>query len=139
MGKKKTRKMRGKKTFGYGSKKKHRGGGSRGGRGMAGSFKHKKLKIIKENPGYYGKRGFRKKNKKTVQSINLAELENLASKLGKDSIDLTELGYDKVLGKGRLTRPLKIKVSLFSSKAKKKIEEVGGSILETSEESSPEK
>ena len=36
---KKVRKFRGSHTHGYGSKKKHRGAGSRGGRGMAGSGK----------------------------------------------------------------------------------------------------
>ena len=32
---KRVRKLRGSKTHGWGSKKKHRGGGSRGGRGMS--------------------------------------------------------------------------------------------------------
>ncbi|HDD71659.1 MAG TPA: 50S ribosomal protein L15 [Candidatus Aenigmarchaeota archaeon] len=130
MGKKKTKKMRGKKTFGYGSKKKHRGGGSRGGRGMAGSFGHKKLKILKENPEHFGKRGFKRKNKKEVKAINLMELEKIASKLGKNKINVSELGYDKVLGKGKLTQPLEIEAKMFSEKAKVKIEEAGGKAVE---------
>lgn len=130
MGKKKTKKMRGKKTFGYGSKKKHRGGGSRGGRGMAGSFGHKRLKILKENPEHFGKRGFKRKNKKEVKAINLMELEKIASKLGKNKINVSELGYDKVLGKGRLTQPLEIEAKMFSEKAKVKIEEAGGKAVE---------
>ncbi len=130
MGKKKTKKMRGKKTFGYGSKKKHRGGGSRGGRGMAGSFGHKKLKILKENPEHFGKRGFKRKNKKEVKAINLIEIEKIASKLGKNKINVSELGYNKVIGKGKLTQPLEIEAKVFSEKAKVKIEEAGGKAVE---------
>lgn len=130
MGKKRTRKMRGKKTFGYGSKKKHRGGGSRGGRGMAGSFDHKKLKILKENPNHFGKRGFKKKNVKKIRVINLKNLEIEAEKLGKKKINLSELGYNKVLGTGKLTKPLEIEAEFFSENAKIKIKEVGGKVIE---------
>ena len=134
MGKKTTRKMRGKKTFGYGSKKKHRGAGSRGGRGLAGSFKHKKLKILKENPDHYGKHGFRRRNRKTVNSINLRDLDNLSQKLGKKKLNLKELGYNKVLGKGQVTQKLEIEADSFSKKAKEKIEEAGGKAIELDKE-----
>ncbi len=131
MGKKRTRKMRGKKTFGYGSKKKHRGGGSRGGRGMAGSFDHKKLKILKENPNHFGKKGFKKKNVKKIRAINLKNLEIEAEKLGKKRINLYELGYNKVLGTGKLTKPLEIEAEFFSKNAKIKIKEAGGKVIES--------
>ena len=140
MGKKRTRKMRGKKTFGYGSKKKHRGGGSRGGRGMAGSFKHKKLKILKESPDHYGKVGFKKKNKRVIRAINLKNLEIEAQKLGKKKINVSELGYNKVLGTGKLTKPLEVEAASFSKKARIKIEEAGGKVIESGgkvQESSP--
>jgi len=130
MGKKRTRKMRGKKTFGYGSKKKHRGGGSRGGRGMAGSFKHKKLKILKENPEHFGKVGFKIKDKIKIKAVNLKNLEIMAEKLGKERINLSELGYDKVLGTGKLTKPLEIEARFFSKNAKAKIEESGGKAVQ---------
>ena len=129
MGKKKTKKMRGKKTFGYGSKKKHRGAGSRGGRGLAGSFKHKKLKILKENPEHFGKRGFKRRVKKSLKVINLRDIEKIAEKTGKKKINISELGYDKVLGKGQLTEPLEIEAHFFSEKAKLKIEKNGGKVI----------
>ncbi len=132
MGKKRTKKMRGKKTFGYGSKKKHRGAGSRGGRGMAGIFKHKKLKIIKENPEHYGKKGFKKKNKRSIKSINLKKIDEMSRKLDKNKIDLSEMGYDKVLGSGKITKKLEIKANFFSKKAMEKIENAGGKIIEPS-------
>ena len=129
MGKKKTKKMRGKKTFGYGSKKKHRGAGSRGGRGLAGSFKHKKLKILKENPEHFGKRGFKRRVKKSLKVVNLRDIEKIAEKTGKKKINISELGYDKVLGKGQLTEPLEIEARFFSEKAKMKIEKNGGKVI----------
>jgi large subunit ribosomal protein L15 len=136
MGKKRTRKMRGKKTFGYGSKKKHRGAGSRGGRGMAGSFGHKRLMVLKEDPNHYGRRGFKKKHKKTIRTINLKGLEILAEKLGKKKFNLPELGYDKVLGTGKLTNSLEIEACMFSQKAKLKIEEAGGKAIQIGQKKS---
>lgn len=127
MGKKKTKKMRGKKTFGYGSKKKHRGKGSKGGKGMAGSFKHKKIKIIKELKDYFGKKGFKRKNKKELKIINLKEIDIIASKENKKKMSFP--GY-KVLGAGKLGRPLEIEAKKFSNNAKKKIEEAGGKFIE---------
>ena len=41
-------------------------------------------------------------------------------------IDVTELGYNKVLGKGRITQPLRIKSPKFSQTALTKIENAGG-------------
>jgi len=129
MGKKKTKKMRGKKTFGYGSKKKHRGKGSKGGSGMAGKFKHKKIKTIKENPDYFQKKGFKKMNKEKIKTINLKEIDAIVSKENKNKLSLS--GY-KVLGKGKLTKPVEIEANKFSEKAKKKIEESGGKAIELS-------
>lgn len=129
--KKKTR-MRGSKTHGYGSKKKHRGAGSRGGRGKAGSGKRadtKKPTILKlYGKSYFGKRGFNRpqkiiKNKK-IKTINIQDL----SRYNQTEIDLTKLGYDKLLGKGNPDRPYKIKIKFFSKLAKEKIEKVGGRI-----------
>ncbi|GEM_PF-1132585 len=58
---KKVIKRRGSRTYGYGSSKKHRGKGSRGGKGLAGSGKkgqHKKIGLMLK--GYMiGKRGFK--------------------------------------------------------------------------------
>ena len=49
---KKTAKLRGSRTHGYGSSKKHRGGGSRGGRGMAGTKRQKKTWMLKHCPDH---------------------------------------------------------------------------------------
>lgn len=131
---KKIRKMRGSKTHGYGSKKKHRGAGSRGGRGLAGSAKHKRFFIMRHMPGHFGKHGFKRPAKvvREERVINLGSLETLFNK-GKKSrkparLDLGALGFDKLLGKGEITIPVIVKVKRISKLAKEKILKAGGKV-----------
>ena len=129
---KKITKRRGTRTYGCGSHKKKRGGGSRGGRGKAGRFKHKKSWVMRYEPDYYGKVGFKipPKAKKEIKAITLRDIDVLAKKLNKTEIDLSELGYDKVISTGNLTQPLTIKAKKFVEKAKQKIENAGGKAIE---------
>ena len=128
---KKVKKLRGSKTHGWGAMKKHRGAGNRGGRGMAGTGKRadqKKPSILKEyGNSYFGKKGFNipQKIKKIKKAINILELPD------KDIINLKEMGYDKLLGKGEVTKKLKITVPYCSKKAKEKIEAKGGEVITT--------
>ena len=57
-------------------------------------------------------------------------LDLLALKLNKTELDLNEIGFNKVLSTGKLTRPLTIKAKTFTPKAKAKIEEAGGQVVE---------
>jgi large subunit ribosomal protein L15 len=122
---KKNVRQKGNRTHGYGSQKKHRGAGSRGGKGRAGISKHNKLKYWKRGESV-GKLGFisLKQKKGKGNFLNLRDLERLAS--GKKEINLTELGYDKVLGSGEIKKPLVVKAKAFSPQAKSKIEKSGG-------------
>ncbi|MFH1511175.1 MAG: uL15m family ribosomal protein [Candidatus Woesearchaeota archaeon] len=123
---KKNSRQRGSMTHGWGAKKKHRGAGNRGGRGMAGSGKRadqKKPSLMKDKH-YFGKHGFVNKQRKTLRCINIEELQ----RLGKDTINLTELGYDKLLSKGKATAKYKITAKYATPKAKEKIEKAGGTI-----------
>jgi len=120
-------KMRGSKTHGYGSKKKHRGSGSRGGRGGAGKFDQKKIFVMKYQPWRLEKKRFKSLRQKgkipEIKAINLRDIEKLSD---KDEINLAEFGYDKVLASGNIKRPLIIKAKSFSEFAIKKIEKTGG-------------
>ncbi len=121
---KKVVKERGNRTHGYGSQKKHRGKGSRGGAGMAGGEKHRKTFLLKYMPKYMGKKGFKSKTKKKLRAINLRELVKFA---GSDKkIDLAAMGYDRVLGSGEMKTPLEVKADHFSATAREKIEKAGG-------------
>lgn len=136
--KKKVRKFRGKRSYGYGSHKKHRGGGSRGGRGKAGLHKHKWSYTVKYAPEHFGKRGFKRPKGivKRVESINLKELDQIAESLieqklaekegDKIKINVSNLGFQKVLGSGKLTKPLIIEAKYFSKLAIKKLEKSNG-------------
>ncbi|MBT7903559.1 50S ribosomal protein L15 [Candidatus Woesearchaeota archaeon] len=145
-------------THGYGSMKKNRGAGHRGGRGNAGSGKRgdaKKPRYWKSK--YFGKSGFHSVLRKNIVAINLRSLElslekfvstGIIAKKGETyTIDLNKLGYNKLLGTGKATKKLNITVDYCSAKAQQKVEDAGGkleileqSVLESASESnSPEK
>jgi large subunit ribosomal protein L15 len=132
--------QRGKRTSGHGGAQKHRGSGSRGGRGNAGTLKHKQIKTIKTGR-VFGKVGFKRHQSliKKANTINVSEIdrsvevwlsEDKAKKTsGGFSVDLTPLGYDKVLGGGKITRKIDITAASFSAFAKSKIEAAGGKAI----------
>jgi len=120
----------------HGGGKRCRGAGNRGGRGRAGCGKraaHNKLRYLSDPElGLPGKNGFtsieqRKGNK--ARSINVEQLDKLAHKLGKTEFNLAEMGYEKILGSGKVTKALTVHVAFFSESAKTKIEAAGGKIV----------
>ncbi|MBS3172661.1 uL15 family ribosomal protein [Candidatus Woesearchaeota archaeon] len=130
---KKCDRARGKTTHGWGAKKKHRGAGNRGGRGMAGTgkrAKHMKTHILKKiGISYYGKHGFNRPQSTFVKlkQINLEEIDRKAKKQGTEYI-FDASGY-KVLAKGNITKKIKITADAFSQVAKEKIEAAGGEAI----------
>lgn len=131
--KRKILKKRGYRTAGYGSQKKHRGGGSRGGRGLAGLHKHKIMRMVKFMPDHFGKKGMRAQLYHDLKTISLKELDLKIEDLLKEGkakeekegvkVNLTELGYDKLLGSGKVKHKLIIEAKSFSKGAIKKLEE----------------
>lgn len=136
----KTRKMRGSRTHGYGQIGQHRKTGGKG-RRKAGRHKAGWTYVIKHEPNYFGKRGFTSPQslRRKITIINVGELEELADKLAKKEqletkkekivLDLEKLGYSKLLGRGNITKPLLVKIASHSENAAKKIKEAGGQIL----------
>jgi len=136
----KTRKKRGSRTQGYGRVGQHRAGGQRGGHGKAGFHKHKWTYVIKYEPEYFGKRGFHspKSLGRKTKTINVGALDELAEKISTEKrkkflIDLEGLGYSKLLGTGKVKKPLIVKVMSCSKSAAEKIKEAGGQILNKSD------
>ena len=136
---KKNSRMRGTHTHGGGSKKKRRGAGNRGGRGFAGTGKRGDgKKPIIWHIKYFGKFGFKKKNAASIKSINVEDLcksiNNLRDKGLVDkkedgyNVDLKKVGYDKLLGKGKVSGKLAIKARFASENAVKKVQAAGGSV-----------
>jgi large subunit ribosomal protein L15 len=116
---------------GWGSVKKHRGHGSKGGCGMAGTKKQNKFWVMKNMPDHLGKRGFKSLQQRSIKvsgrSIGLRDLERLAGK--EKELDLRKHGYAKVLGSGDIRKAIIVKADAFTEKAKEKIEKAGGKII----------
>ena len=133
--------MRASHTHAWAAKKKHRSAGSRGGRGMAGTGKRadqKKPSIWKED--YFGKFGFKKKGFiEKIVSINLEKLDISVDAFVKHgsikkegdayACDLGKLGFNKLLGKGKVNRKFKISVQYASARAIGKIKAAGGEVV----------
>ncbi|HLG24257.1 MAG TPA: uL15 family ribosomal protein [Candidatus Nanoarchaeia archaeon] len=138
---KKSTRHRGHKTHGWGAKKKHRGKGHQGGAGNAGSGKRadSKKPSYWSDPLYFGKHGFISKSRAVkVNAVNVGFLEQhihnyvnekLVSK-EKDHyvVDLEKLGYNKLLGDGKVTAKFKITTPFASASAVEKIKEAGGEV-----------
>jgi len=136
----KIRRMRGSRTHGYGRVSQHRKSGSRGGKGNAGGKNTFRIRTIVYEPDRFRNIGFVRRGheaKPERATINVGELENLAmkkfgikatSKKKKLELDLTEMGYGKLLSRGEISIPIVVTVSSFSSKAGAKVEAAGGEI-----------
>jgi large subunit ribosomal protein L15 len=126
---KEKKRRRGERTY-HGRHAKWRGGGSRGGRGNVSLHKHEVKWRERE-------KGFRYPLRKEYKTINLDELNELIKemieegKLDKNNlkINLKELGYDKLLGRGNIEYPAIIEVEKASKKSIEKIKEKGGNVI----------
>ncbi|ADZ09048.1 50S ribosomal protein L15P [Methanobacterium lacus] len=134
-------KLRGSRTVAGGCSKKRRGAGNRGGKGLAGGHKHHWSWMVKFDPKHFGKYGFKRPQgtSQVFNPVNVDFLDENSDKLlsqgvateedNKIIIDVTELGYNKVLGKGKISKALTIKAPQFSKSAVSKIENAGGEAL----------
>ncbi len=135
----KSRRQRGTRFCGWGQIGQHRASGSRGGVGGAGKHKHFFLRTLKEEPDHFGHEQFHALRKSDISRwVNLRDLNKLLrySKSGEDGktvLDLGELGYEKLLGSGRVEAVITIKVKQASKSAKDKITEAGGEVLTLNE------
>ena len=120
-----------------------------GGRGNAGGAHHHRTLMDKYHPGYFGKVGMRTFHLKRGQAhcpvVNVDKLWSMcpegvyekAKAAGSNTdnvpvLDVTKLGFFKVLGKGVLPSvPLIVKARYFSLDAEKKIKAAGGACLLT--------
>jgi large subunit ribosomal protein L15 len=137
----KTRKNRGSRTQGYGRVGQHRDAGSKPNR-KAGRHKHKWSYVLRYEPDYFSKEGFTspKSLRQHVNVINVGKLDEIAEKIstekqeGKFLIDLESRGFTKLLGSGKITKPLTVKVGSCSKSAAEKIREAGGEVLTETQE-----
>jgi large subunit ribosomal protein L15 len=121
---KKIRKYRGSFTCGGGSKKKRRGAGNRGGRGNAGWGKSKWSRLMNEGVEQLQHHNLKPKPK-SEKIINLSNIDFMVTRDNLKEIDLSAF---KVLGTGKITKPVKVKALKFSASAAEKIQKAGGKI-----------
>ena len=138
---KKDTRQRGSTSHGWGSKKKHRGSGNRGGFGLAGYGKrsdHYKPYFLKRRE-FKGRTGFAShRTTEKPRTINVEYIQQQIMKLVREGkvqkkdniyvIDIEKLGYQKVLGSGAVHFKLHITAPLFTKKAEEKIKKAGGQI-----------
>ena len=131
--------MRGSRTHGYGRVGQHRDAGSKGHR-KVGRHKHLWSYVTAHEPNYFGKKGFTSPQslKRKENTINIKQLNDLTAKTlgknGKTQINLTNLGYTKLLATGKITKPLVITIASCSKTAAEKIEKAGGKVLTKNQE-----
>jgi len=153
--KKRIKRIRGTRTCGGGSHKKRRGKGSKGGSGNAGAYEHhfvRSLKMGIRKGKHKSQLPLHNRTAKrfdqtflkslTDKAVNVGELEAMLEELiekGKAEekadgsgiyLDATQLGIEKILGKGKVTRKLTLRANKISRAAKEKIERAGGEVKE---------
>lgn len=138
---KKNTRMRGSMTHGWGAKKKHRGSGHRGGRGMAGTGKRADTKkpSIWTDKYYFGKYGFVRPRGKKVKGVDISYLEEKYLKLkekgiikeegGYSIVSLENIGFQKLLSAGNPSRKYRVTAEQAVKKAIEKIMEKGGEVI----------
>ena len=138
----KSSRFRGSHTHGRGFKKKARGSGHQGGKGMAGTGKRadqKKTLILNlYGNDYFGKDKTLRRGKAPIKLnvINLREIENNMDSLikqgkakdNKGRYEVNLVGY-KILADGEATKTLKITASAASQSAQNKVKKSGGEII----------
>src|ERR671920_467476 len=131
----KSRRQRGSRYCGWGQVGQHRQSGARGGVGGAGKHKHFWIRTVIEEPDHFGHPQSKSHNKDSVKKwANLKDLDFLYSKYATNdsenkTLDLTNLGINKLLGGGRVTIKMNVKVEQISRRAVEKIQAIGGSVI----------
>ncbi len=135
----KVSRMHGRKmgSHGWGSRKKHKKSGHRGGTGMAGTGKRgdTKITLVTKLYGneYFGKQGItsRKTKRDTRQRINIQQITKNLEKYGKKTAKGWEINLEKykILGEGEVSEKLIIKALEASESAIEKVKKAGGEII----------
>ncbi|MEK6886553.1 MAG: uL15 family ribosomal protein [Nanoarchaeota archaeon] len=130
----KTTRMRGSHTHGWGDKKKRRNYGHAGGKGLAGRYTGSK----KPSAWAMGRKhniGFSPKNPSEGKALNIQDLnimiENgkIQKKGSSYEANLTSLGYTKLLSKGKPKYSITIIINSATEKAVQKVSAAGGNVV----------
>jgi large subunit ribosomal protein L15 len=131
----KTRKLRGSRTHGWGQIGQHRASGHKGGLGNAGMHKHLFSTLLRDDPDHFGHDSTHPPHPLiTKKWASVRDLDDIFAKHGKQEggkkvVDLDSLGYDKLLGGGHVKSAYSVKVTRYTASAEEKIKKAGGEVL----------
>jgi large subunit ribosomal protein L15 len=94
---------------------------------MAGSKKHHYIKVMQENPRYFGKWGFKRPQKviDNLVTLNIGDIDEAADRL----VEQGAAGIDRILGSGKVTRKMNlVGVKAITPRAREKVTGIGGTI-----------
>src|SRR5215204_1051270 len=104
--------------------------------GQIGKHKHFWIRTVIEEPDHFGHPQTKSHHKVNVKKwANLRDLDLLYSKHIKnestenETLDLTALGINKLLGGGRVSTKMIVKVEQISRRAVEKIKAIGGNVI----------
>ena len=128
---------RGMGTSGHGSRKKKKGKGHKGGKGMAGTGKRadqkKTLVLNLYGNKYFGKQGVtsRKTKRDKRKRINIRSIDTNIESFGKKEGEFWEINLQdyKILGSEKVKHKMHIKAKEASVSAAKMIKKAGGEII----------
>lgn len=131
----KTRKLRGSRTHGWGQVGQHRASGHKGGLGQSGLLKHHYSTLIKDMPDHFGHESTHPPHPNIIKKwASIRDLDDLFAKHGKkegekNTLDLNSLGYDKLLGGGQVKNAYTVKINQSTPSAQEKVKQAGGEVL----------
>ena len=131
----KTRKHRGSRNHGWGQVAQHRASGHKGGLGNAGLLKHHFSTMLKEDPDHFGHDSTHPPHPNIIKKwTSVRDLDDLFAKSGKKEgekniLDLTSLGYAKLLGGGQIKNAYVVKIKQSTASAQEKVKQAGGEVL----------
>jgi large subunit ribosomal protein L15 len=97
--------------------------------------------VLKHIPKHFGKHGFTRplEVRREISAINVGELDERLDELLRQGIakreeeriviDVGKLGFERVLGGGRVTHSIEVIAKEFVESAKRKLEEAGGKAI----------
>ena len=131
----KVRRLRGSRTHGWGQVGQHRASGHKGGLGQSGLHKHLYSTMLKEDPDYFGHDSTHPPHPNIIKKwASVRDLDDLFTKFGtkegeKKILDLASVGYDKLLGGGKIKNAYTVKITQSTASAQEKVKQAGGEVL----------
>lgn len=130
----KTRRLRGSRTHGWGQVAQHRASGHKGGLGVSGLLKHHYSTMLRDDPDHFGHDSTHPPYSNDARRwASVRDLDDLYALHGhqdgdKKIVDLGVGEYDKLLGGGRIANAYTVIVGAATESAIKKVRDAGGEV-----------